>query len=181
MPVSNGQITARDIRQKAVKTHHLVDDAVATAKIQDVAVTVEKLDDPPWVQTFTASPVAGVNLTNILGGVALCDLTFDIPAWVGTVSLHASARLQVENASGAAQTYWVTVGINGEASASMGTSNWSKHTASNNGDVVSIQRHRVVTVSSPGATVAFESYGLALPTGASGTFAELSVFAIGTR
>lgn len=78
MPTSNGQVTARDIRQSAVKTLHLRDEAVATAKIEDLAVTVDK--NYTMVDFDNVIDVAA-NASITTSWLQFATTDIDVPAW----------------------------------------------------------------------------------------------------
>ena len=100
MPTSNGQITSRDIRQKAVKSLHIVDANVTTAKIADLAVTFpDKIDDPIYVAAFETAPNLGTTLNTSTFTEVLTD-TVDVPAWVDAVSVLAIGMGTVSNTTG---------------------------------------------------------------------------------
>ena len=99
MPTSNGQVTSRDIRQQAIKTLHILDDAVATAKIPDLAVTFpDKIDDPFWTTVIGQFHSAGDSVTTTQTEVI--SETVDVPAWVDQVSVIVTGSLQISNTSG---------------------------------------------------------------------------------
>lgn len=99
MPTSNGQITSRDIRQEAIKTLHIVDNAVATAKIPDQAVTFpDKIDDPIWSTTFGTFSAANETITTTR--TIFISETVDVPAWVDQLSVFVAGTLQLTNTSG---------------------------------------------------------------------------------
>jgi hypothetical protein len=103
MPTSNGQIGRYDIRRGAVDSTKIMDEAVTTAKIPDLAVTFpDKIDDPIWSSTFysVAFHNASLTTTETTHGTA----TFDAPAWVDEVSVFAVATVQMTNSSGGSQT-----------------------------------------------------------------------------
>lgn len=98
MPTSNGLITSRDIRQDAVKTVHILDDAIVTSKIPDLAVTFpDKIDDPTWVRAFFGVVFQNTTLTT---SVQTYSIVVDVPAWVDALSVLAIGALQMTNTSG---------------------------------------------------------------------------------
>ncbi len=100
MPTSNGQITARDIRQKAVKSLHIVDANVTTSKIADLAVTFpDKLDAPIYTASFETVPNLGTTLNTSTFTEVLSD-TVDVPAWVDAVAVLAIGMGTVSNTTG---------------------------------------------------------------------------------
>jgi hypothetical protein len=111
MQASNGQISSRDIRQKAIHATHVRDSAILTAAIADVAVTTEKLEDPPWSFGQQAPNVADLSLTTTYTEGA--SLTIDIPAWVGILTILAIGRLQATNNSGGTQRFLCSTRLNG--------------------------------------------------------------------
>ena len=99
MPTSNGQVGRYDIRREAVHTDHIVDEAVATAKIPDLAVTFpDKIDDPIWVYSDSASLFVNATITTTESSFG--DLSFDVPAWVDAVTITAIGHFQLSNNSG---------------------------------------------------------------------------------
>lgn len=144
LPTSNGQISARDIRQKAIKTNHVVDSAVTTAKIADVAVTVEKTDEPVYVTTIVVPQIADVALTTT--ETEFMSATVDIPSWVGTISLDVISTLRIRNTSGGAQGFQIWLYANGVFMASGQTD------AVNNG-FMTLTTPGMVDISTPGASV----------------------------
>lgn len=87
MPTSNGQITSRDIRQKAVKTLHIVDENVVEDKIADLAVTTAKIED--YVDLASSQDyVGGVGLTTSWQNTATA--TIDVPAWADQLTIYGT-------------------------------------------------------------------------------------------
>ena len=94
MPTSNGQVTSRDIRQQAIKTLHILDDAVATAKIPNLAVTFpDKIDDPIWATTAISESYTNASLTTTPQEIG--SLSVAVPAWVDQVAVFALADIQI--------------------------------------------------------------------------------------
>jgi len=94
MPISNGQVTARDIRQKAVKTLHLVDDNVTTAKLDDDAVTVAKsIAVSSYAEDFDAAGNATIDTTE----TQHLTVDTDVPAWatIGLFFIDTSIQVTV--------------------------------------------------------------------------------------
>lgn len=113
MPTSNGQVTSRDIRQNAVKTLHLLDEAVTTAKIPDLAVTFpDKIDSPIWSAAFGALLFHNVSLTTTPTVFGSVDI--DIPAWVDQVAIFAVGVFQITNTSGAEVSVFPGIEIDGD-------------------------------------------------------------------
>lgn len=111
MPVSNGQVTSRDIRQKAVKTFHIVDDNVTTPKLADVAVTLEKNETViEWIQGGNTDVDVTINTTFAIH--ASVDIL--VPAWAGLIGLSTSALLHAFIASDTDFAYWTTIDSPGE-------------------------------------------------------------------
>ena len=99
MPVSNGQVSRYDIRRDAVHTEHIIDEAIATAKIPDLAVTFpDKIDDPIWTEVQFFDAESGATLTTTPQITASVDIS--VPAWVDRVSIFAIGEQQVSNTSG---------------------------------------------------------------------------------
>ena len=98
-PVSNGQVGRYDIRRGAVVETTIRDNAVATAKIPDLAVTFpDKIDDPFWNHAEYKTLAHNSTVTTTLG--SLGALSFDVPAWVDSVTVFAVGNFQVSNSSG---------------------------------------------------------------------------------
>jgi len=113
MPTSNGQVGRFDIRQDAVHTIHVVDDAIETAKIPDMAVTFpDKIDDPIWSTTFQGRAFTNESLDTTFQ--TFDDITFDVPSWVDSVSVLAIGRFQITNTSGSDYTVYPGIEIEGE-------------------------------------------------------------------
>jgi len=113
MPTSNGQVGRYDIRREAVHTDHIVDEAVVTAKIPDLAVTFpDKIDDPVWSTTFQGRAFTNESLDTTFQ--TFTDITFDVPSWVDNVSVFAMGRFQITNTSGSDYTVYPGIEIEGE-------------------------------------------------------------------
>ena len=110
MPTSNGQVTTRDIRRDSIVTTLLHDDAVSTAKLVDLAVTVGKTDEPVFVTAVESNPFSDESLTTTLTEVA--TITIDVPSWVAQVSVFAIANAQMTNSSGGAQAINASAQVN---------------------------------------------------------------------
>jgi hypothetical protein len=114
MPVSNGQVGRYDIRREAVHSDHIIDDAVITAKIPDLAVTFpDKIDDPTWTLAWETEPWDGATIDTTQ--TEHTSATIDVPAWVDAVSILAIATLQASNVSGSTQNFTVYLQIDGSA------------------------------------------------------------------
>lgn len=144
--MSEGQIpvSGLDIRQTTVKTQHLVDLQVTTPKIADVAVTIEKTDEPVWVRDVFTQGITNSALTTTLADII--TETFDIPAWVGRVSVAAHARIQPRNTSGGVQGYALQVAFNGSG---IGAATGDVP----NGSIGEVTNPTAFTMTTPGATL----------------------------
>lgn len=112
MPTSNGQVGSRDIRQAAIKTVHIVDEAVTTPKIPDLAVTFpDKLDDPIWSTGFYESLWS--NETLVDGVFSSWTTTLDVPAWIDSVTVIAIATAGIVNTSGSDNLLSISILIDG--------------------------------------------------------------------
>ncbi len=129
MPISNGQVGSRDIRQAAVKTLHVSDDAITTPKIEDLAVTFpDKIDAPTHIAVFESNPGLGATLTDI--PQELASITVDIPTWVGQIFVLASGYVQGDNDDGTERRLFASVQINdnfdGAGFTSVPNGNWGQ-------------------------------------------------------
>jgi hypothetical protein len=145
MPTSNGQWTTRDIRQAAITETLLRDNAVATAKLADVSVTVAKTDEP--VSAATDYKVAA-NTTLDTTWRNPIVVTLDVPTWSGLVVATAISDLQV-SASGGNADVNLMVEINDDATPESGLTREMDTTVSPGGMHLS----RFEQFSNPGATV----------------------------
>ncbi len=91
-PVSNGQVTSRDIRQQAVKTFHLHDDTVTEPKLVDQAVTVVKTEAPV---DFASGNDGTFNTTITTTFQSFVSVTISVPAFSGLVAVIALFHIQV--------------------------------------------------------------------------------------
>ncbi len=107
MPTSNGQVTSRDIRQKAVKSLHIVDANVTTAKLTDLAVTLEKNNEQmDWERAdedFTQNVTINTTWT------AHNSVDIDVPAWATIMALSTTGDLQATITSDTTFFYWVSI------------------------------------------------------------------------
>lgn len=150
--MSEGEIpiSGLDIRRSAIRTPHLVDLTVTTPKIADVAVTIEKTDEPVWVYVAEPSPVVDFTLTTTQQEIISHTIT--IPSWVGTVSVYAQMRLQITNSSGATQGIEAQTRFNDVASGGA-----TDDVA--NGTIGGSVKAEVFELSSPGASIEVSAYG----------------------
>lgn len=112
MPTSNGLVTSRDIRQNSVKSIHILDEAVTTAKIPDLAITYpDKIDVPTWTYVFESEPGIDVSLSSTETEYA--SAVIDIPAWVNQVSVLATGIVAINNSSGGDLNVYASVRIDG--------------------------------------------------------------------
>jgi hypothetical protein len=112
-PTSNGQVTSRDLRQQSIKTLHIVDEAVTTPKIPDLAITYpDKLEEPLHIQVFESEPGIDVGLTTT--PQELTSVTVDIPAWVGQVFVLTQGFVESLNSGGGDHLLAASVRVNDE-------------------------------------------------------------------
>jgi len=113
VPTSNGQVTSRDIRQKAVKTIHVVDGSITTPKIPDLAITFpDKIDDPIWSTAFGDRLFS--NETIDTTPTSYGSLSVDIPSWVDQIAVFALGHFQLTNTSGGDVLMSMGIEIDGE-------------------------------------------------------------------
>lgn len=141
MPTSNGLVTSRDIRQGSVKTLHILDEAVTTPKIPDLAVTFpDKIDDPIWVSGFFE--ILFSNITLVATVEQQFETTIDVPAWVDSVTIFASGTFGVVNDSGGRVTMTAWILIDGDrvaaANATAEDTEWQLVTQSYGADLVGV-------------------------------------------
>lgn len=179
MPISNGQITGRDIRQKAIKQPHIFPAAIGTTELDDRAVTVEKTSDP----VFVTAPVDDVGVGTDLGallpiGSVINSITVTIPSWVGQLSVFVFMRLQIRNDSGGGFNGAVAIGVNDDV-----FEGGSQATVDDN-ETGLITLAQSVDLASPGSTITIDGFG-GSGVGSSNTpnnFASrLNAIVIGTR
>lgn len=172
MPTSNGQINARDIRQKAIKALHMTADSVQTAAIEALAVTEAKIEDPVWTYAAEAPTVAGVALTTT--ATEWISHIIDVPSWVGTISILSIGTLQPRNSSGGVQGYRLSVRYNdiqsGLASGDVP-----------DGSIGGVFHFESLQLSSPGSTVQVSVYAHTATGTNSDNFLALDIIAFGVR
>ncbi len=149
MPTSNGQVTARDIRQQAVRTLHLTDLNITEPKLNDLAVTVDKNSAPTFVIAEESEGFHNITLTSTV--LELSSFTVTIPSWVGIIHLFAIANLQLTNSSGSDVNGRVECRVNDEFDG-QGT-----HTIIT-GDTGRLFHVEAVSISMPGSTVQISNY-----------------------
>jgi len=98
MPTSNGQVGRYDIRRGAVVETALVDEVISTAKLQDLAVTIDKNEDYVLVESHASSPGTLTTITTSFQEVT--SVLIDIPTWAGRSAFFIVGSHQVSNASG---------------------------------------------------------------------------------
>ncbi len=178
MPTSNGQVTSRDIRKKAVKSLHIVDANIVTSKIADLAVTFpDKIDDPFYVAVGESARFHNVALTTTLTEQA--SMSFAIPAWVNQIFIFAISTAQMTNTSGSDQQIVVSTGFEGTSTADRGFR--QNQTVPNNdvGSVTHVQTFATVGVA--GSTFTVEVLALCSPSTNSSNNGEVNAFLLGTR
>ena len=179
MPTSNGLITARDIRQKAVKSLHIVDANVTTSKIADLAVTFpDKIDDPFYVAVGESALFHNAALTTTFTEQAA--LSFAIPAWVNQIFVFAISTAQITNTSGSDQQIRVSTGFGGTSNDS-NVGDRQTHTVPNNdvGSVAHVQTFATTGVA--GSTFTVEVLARVDPSTNSINNGEFNAFLLGTR
>ncbi len=179
MPTSNGQITARDIRQKAVKSLHIVDANIITSKIADLAVTFpDKIDDPFYVAVGESALFHNAALTTTFTEQA--SMSFSIPAWVDQIFVFAISTAQITNTSGADQQIVVSTGFEGTTD-EFNVGARQNHTVPDNdvGSVAHVQTFDAVGVA--GSTFSVEVIAKVSPSTNSSNNGEVNAFLVGTR
>ncbi len=107
MPTSNGQVTSRDIRQKTIKSLHIVDENVTTAKLTDLAVTLEKNNEQ--VDWERADEGISQNVTINTTWAIHSSVDIDIPAWTTIMALSTTGDLQATITSDTTFNYFVSI------------------------------------------------------------------------
>jgi hypothetical protein len=92
MPISNGQITSRDIRQNAIKPIHVFPAAIDTAELADLAVTVDKNNTMVAFDAETGS-VSNVTIDTTETQQVSVDVT--VPAWATLALWVVDSSIQV--------------------------------------------------------------------------------------
>lgn len=135
MPVSNGQVGRYDLRREAVHSDHIVEEAVTTGKIPDLAVTFpDKIDDPFW--NYSTSQRLFTNETVTTTPTSFGLLPIEVPTWVDTVTVFALGTFQISNTSGGT--------INAQAAAEIEEDAQGASSASvANNETVHLSVHRV--------------------------------------
>ncbi len=149
MPTSNGQVTARDIRQQAVRTLHLTDLNVTEPKLADLSVTVDKAAAPSFV--FAGESPGFHNAALTTTAQELDSLTVNVPSWVGVIHVFGVANSQFTNSSGGNQQLNVSCRVNDE-------DDGARSSSVANGFVLSHDHHEAVSISIPGSTVQISNY-----------------------
>ena len=100
MPIPTGRgFKPFELTKGVVEEQHIKDEAVATAKIPDLAVTFpDKIDNPIWVTAFGTFTASNVSITTT--ETTQISETVDVPAWVDQVSVFLVGILQLTNTSG---------------------------------------------------------------------------------
>lgn len=150
MPVSNGQVGRYNIRRSAVVETALRDDIISTDKLQSLAVTVEKVDDPVWVTAFESEPFFNPTLTTTYA--ELTSVTVDIPTWVNQVSVFAIANLQISNSSGGTVNGAISCRVNDSDDGARGGS-------VANGETLVIHHVEATDLIATGSTIEVSAYG----------------------
>ncbi len=147
MPTSNGQVTARDIRQKAVKSLHIFDANVTTSKIADLAVTLEKNAE---VIDWEVGENQAQNVTINTTFTAHASVDIDIPAWATVTAVSTASKLQATITSDTTFVYWTTIDSPGEPGGA-----WNEELAMTGIRHLDHTRYWEATVT-PGSTVTVE-------------------------
>lgn len=146
MPTSNGLVTARDIRQKAVKTLHIVDENVTTDKLIDLAVTDVKNET---LIDFDAETVFGSNVTINTTETQHLEVDVTVPSWASLALFVVDASIQITTGGSALTLFYRTpVGDSGEPT---GTG-FTRTLAANQTDSLHPQESTKTSVT-PGSTV----------------------------
>lgn len=176
--MSEGRIpvSGLDIRQTTIKTPHLIDESVTTAKIADVAVTVEKTDEPTWTDTLFVGGTPDASLSTSF--TELASVSFDIPSWVGLVAAKAFAYIRMANSSGGTQAVHSVIRFNGEDPTASSGSQFTDIASGLTGLLVDFT---IFALSAPGATFSVELWGKVGSGTNSGNISQLSVELIGVR
>lgn len=154
MPTSNGQVTSRDLRTKAVRQSHVFPAAIGTTELAALAVTVDKLDDPIFVTAPADDVGVGTNLGALLPvGTAINTITVTIPSWVGQLSVFIFIRLQITNTSGGGTNAAVAIGVNDNV-----FEGGSRATVDDT-EVGLITLAQSVDLASPGSTITIDGFG----------------------
>ncbi len=149
MPISNGQITSRDIRQKSIKTLHVVDEQITTPKLAALSVSIEKVADPIFVFAGESEPFIDVSLTTTFQ--EWTSLTATIPSWVGLIHVFGVANCQITNSSGGDQSVNTSCRVNDE-------DDGARTRDIINGDLGGVDHYEAVSISTPGSTVQISVY-----------------------
>ena len=174
MPTSNGQVTGRDIRQKAIKQSHVFPAAIDTTELAGLAVTVDKTDDPQFVGVGESDRFHDVSLTTTLTERA--SFTVTIPSWVGQIFVLAIGGAQFTNSSGSTQSIIAEVTINGDPSITTGTQQGIP-----TGITASVTDVAVAAVATPGSTVTIGVNVKVSPGTNSSNNGEVHAIVTGTR
>jgi len=146
MPTSNGQITARDIRQKAIETGHLIDENVTTDKLADLAVTDTKNNT---LIDFDAQTGFASNVTLNTTETQHVEVDVDVPAWANLALWVVDSSIQVSvGGSAVTMIYRIVVGDDG----SLTGSGFARTLAANQTDSIHPQESIKQSVT-PGSTV----------------------------
>ena len=173
--ISNGQVTGRDLRQGSVRTVHVVDDAITTPKIPDLAVTFpDKIDDPFWVAVAESDLFHNVTLTT--DNTLQSSATVEVPAWVDQVFVFAVGKAQMFNSSGGDQQIVIHLAFDG------GEPTGAEQQTIPNGDTGSItQVQTFSTVGVAGSTFAVDIYAEVSTGTNSANNGEVNAILVGTR
>lgn len=147
MSITDGDIAERlDLRPNSIKTVHVRDDAIATAKIPDLAVTFpDKIDNPSLATAFEAAGSLLVTTTP-----TAFSTTIDVPAWADSAAVFAIAQLQVSNTTGAGFNAQVRCSVDGNpASGALSTTIQNNTT----GSAIDFQRINLIGVAGSTITV----------------------------
>ncbi len=155
MPISNGQVTSRDVRQNAIKQSHVFPAAIDTTELADLAATVDKVDDPTFVFVAESEPFFNAALTTTFQELASLDVT--IPSWVGLIHVFGIANALMNNSSGGNQGLLVSCRVNDE-------DDGSRRQDVVTGTVGTVDHVEAVSISTPGSTVQISTY-VSLTTG----------------
>jgi len=98
MPVSNGQIGRYDIRRGAVVETALQDNIISTGKVQDLAISLEKISD--YSETDVQFGQAHNVTLDDSGYLNQVSVDIDVPTWAGFCAITSTFNVQVSGTGG---------------------------------------------------------------------------------
>lgn len=173
MSINDGDIADRlQLRTGNVKEFHIRDDAVATAKIQSLAVTVAKTEEPFEVVALEES-VTGftLNTTDTQHLVA----TVAVPTWAGSASIFIIAQLQFSNTTGGTINGQLRAMIAGSPASGV----LSQSVANNEGtSVIDFQK---ANIAAPGSTITYSAAASVNSGSGTSPYLHIGGYAVFTR